>query len=88
MSRPCFAAFVVHFWYSQNVLCRVFCVTYALEGLLTNHMLCHGVKFSYTALMEASGRGHAAVVQALIGAGADINLQNKASSALHELCYH
>jgi ankyrin repeat protein len=51
-------------------------------------MLCHGVKFGYTALMEASGRGHAAVVQALIGAGADINLQNKASSALHELCYH
>jgi hypothetical protein len=51
-------------------------------------MLCHGVKFGYTALMEASGRGHAAVVQALIGAGADINQQNKASSALHELCYH
>jgi hypothetical protein len=27
--------------------------------------------------MEASGRGHTASVQALVGAGADLNLQDK-----------
>jgi hypothetical protein len=46
-------------------------------------------QFGRTALIEASVKGHTATVQALIGAGADLNLQNRVSdrACLHKcLC--
>jgi hypothetical protein len=37
--------------------------------------------------MLASGAGHTTVVQALIGAGADLNLQDKVSDDLSTSCF-
>jgi ankyrin repeat protein len=43
------------------------------------HNLCCVKQDRHTALMLASKEGYTATVQALIGVGADINLQNKVS---------